>query len=308
MLPDPDRMTSAEFFDALFLLGAVPGVLFAFLPSVLAFLGLTRVWFTVQEDPTLAEPDGTDPRYCELFGELKSLGYRPVGMVAERSLFLGHEWLHTSWVRKFVSADGRAYASLYRSVGAGPWRLAFESSGDGGCLVQTACPGVGLTTIQPDMVRTEVGQFDVPEVEARHRRNLALVMEASGQRAADVSLEELTRRDERSTRSQVRRCGDPTVFAMSAIWFGIPAALMVGLHWVVAALLLPGVAIPLGIGAGLFLGGAVYAWAALIGHPTAVEHQDRLLFEMMAAFPPVDLEQLLPQAFPAPGEESHLAG
>jgi hypothetical protein len=39
MLPDPDRMTSGEFFDTLMLLGAIPGVVFAFLPPMLAFLG-----------------------------------------------------------------------------------------------------------------------------------------------------------------------------------------------------------------------------------------------------------------------------
>src|SRR5207237_8590163 len=159
VLPDFAQMTKAEVFDTLMLAAAVPLLVFALVPPLMSFLGLSRTRFTAVEDPRLAEPDGSDPAYEKLTADLAAIGYRPVGGVTERTLFLGHEWLHTTRARKFVSPDGLVYAALYRRRPEAPWRLAFSSVGDAGVLVQPASPGGGLTLVLHDHVRPEVGRL-----------------------------------------------------------------------------------------------------------------------------------------------------
>lgn len=175
---DPDSLTTGQILLTGAAVVGLAGFLFAFLPPLASFLGLTRVRFTAIDDPAAVE-DVPDDEYRRLRDGLAELGYRPAGVVVERMWFQGYEWRYHARVRQFRAADGRVFAALYQLRDSlGPWRLAFETVCEGDLLVQTAAPGVGLFQLSDAVIRTEFARLDAAAAEARHRRVVARVAAA----------------------------------------------------------------------------------------------------------------------------------
>lgn len=176
------------------------------LPLVATALGFRILRFTAIDDPKLAEPDGTDAEYAERVRELVALGFRPAGEVRETTWLYGHEFRKCHRVPFLVSADGTTYAAVYR-LGFGPGgmlRTALDTATDAGTLVQTAFPGAGLTTDEPDYHRTEEPWTDAAAALEAHRRHVATVTAEGGGTPARAALADLAEIDERTSLRALR--------------------------------------------------------------------------------------------------------
>ena len=236
MWRDPAQMTVAELASVIFALIGVIGFVVAFLPPTLAFLGLTRLWFWGRECDSDLELVGADEEYYRLAEELVRIGFRPFGKTVKRAIFMGHNWARTFRSQKLIASDGLVYATMYRLLPGSPWRVTFSTVLDGGCLVETAFPGIGLTKFTPENVRTEFGQKDLSAAENRHRHNVKQVAAASGQRPIQVGLDDLLRIEKKVSRESVSG-GKSEVFALPLSWLITPAAVFTGLRILVSQFL-----------------------------------------------------------------------
>lgn len=263
MWPDPDSLTAGQLLLTAVAVVGFGGFLFAFVPPLASFLGLTRVRFTAIDDPA-AVVDVPDDEYRRLLHGLAELGYRPAGVVIERMWFQGYEWRYHARVRKYRAADGRVFAALYQLRDSlGPWRLAFETVCDGDLLVQTAAPGVGLFQLSDAVIRTEFARLDVAAAEAHHRKVVARVAAAGGLRPVTATLVEHAAIGERVDEATVRAPGSLEPFTLPALVFGVCAAVF-GVFRMAALAVLDWPAAPVPVEVGVAMAGGFMAYLAAL--------------------------------------------
>lgn len=202
------------------------------------------------EDPAAAEPDGTDPDYDRLYGELTRLGYEPLGAGYMRVRFHGYYWGYRTrvWAFRSRAADG-AYAFLQLSpLLPGVHQVFFATCwADGGILLTVG--GLAEVRVTRDgYAHQEFPTLRAAELDRLHREA------ADGHRAAghrpdpDRGLDTLLRATERhagpAMRAQAAAAGVGDVVSVFLPLAGLTAGVAVwsGVDWAAPAVLLAGLA------------------------------------------------------------------
>lgn len=159
------------------------------LPIGISSLGSSIIRFAPFPGTDGVEPDGTDPEYAKAFEEWKSLGFRPLGRIRERTWFNGHEFHKTFWVRALQGSDGDLLATVYRMFPGSELRYSVASITDRNALIQTAMPGVGETVDRPDYYRKECSDRPFSGLLAAHRETVQERLARHGDRVIPIDLE-----------------------------------------------------------------------------------------------------------------------
>src|SRR5262245_6412692 len=109
-------MSELTILDILLVAGALIGTIWALVPPVAFFIGLTRIRHVICDDPSRAEPTVDDLEYARRFAQFVDLGFQSAGVIVEKCWFVNaYEWYHQSGdVRWLASRDGHTLASLHR--------------------------------------------------------------------------------------------------------------------------------------------------------------------------------------------------
>jgi hypothetical protein len=163
----------------------------------------------VLEDPISVEPGSGDPSYRLRFTQLLAAGFRPLGTTMEtcwfntplrwqRQSLQGERWL--------TSADRRTFVALHRLVLDEPVRFGAVTLLEGGGMVQTTCPGAGLSgDVGPRHRRAEVQNIDAVDLLRRHRRNVEEFCHERGLVVREATLRELAAEEITCTRLTLKK-------------------------------------------------------------------------------------------------------
>jgi hypothetical protein len=159
-----------EILDLLWLVaGAI--VVWRLLPAVLNALGLTLRHGHVDNDVVALLPAaGNDPEYTDLFGQLRSLGFHPVGTRTNTYWFFVHHWYRKFRARVFALADDDCYAVAYKLRIWDNWRLCFVTAFSDGAILETANQMESLRIEEPKFLRWGLATPDRALLLERHRQ------------------------------------------------------------------------------------------------------------------------------------------
>jgi hypothetical protein len=183
---------------------AALGLIWMLVPLLMVSIGWRPVRVVVLEDPLSVEPGPGDPSYRLRFNQLVAAGFQAVGTTTEtcwfntplrwqRQSLQGERWL--------ASADRRTFVALHRVVLDEPVRFGAVTLLEGGGMVQTTCPGAGLSgDVGPRHRRAEVQNVDVVDLLGRHRKNVEEFCGERGLSVREATLHELAVEDTACTR------------------------------------------------------------------------------------------------------------
>ena len=197
-------MPATVAIDWILCAAAALGLIWMLVPLLMVSIGWRPVRVVVLEDPLSVEPGPGDPSYRLRFSQLVAAGFKPVGTSTEtcwfntplrwqRQSLQGERWL--------ASPDGRTFVALHRVVLDEPVRMGAVTLLSGGGMVQTACPGAGLSgDFGPRNRRAEVQNVDAVDLLGRHRKNVEEFCRERGLVAREATLCELAVEDTACTR------------------------------------------------------------------------------------------------------------
>ncbi|HXJ23516.1 MAG TPA: hypothetical protein VMT03_25095 [Polyangia bacterium] len=219
-------MLASLAIDWIFYAVAALGLIWMLVPLLMAAIGWRPVRVDVIEDPLSVEPGSGDPTYRLRFTQLVAAGFGPLGTTIET------RWFNTPlcWQRQslqgerwLASADRKTFVALHRVVLDEPVRFCAVTLLQGGGLVQTVCPGIGLSgDVGTRHRRAEVQNIDVVDLLRRHRRN---VEEFCGERnliPREATLRDLAVEDTTSTRLTPRAQTIRTYWPLLLLIVGVP--------------------------------------------------------------------------------------
>jgi hypothetical protein len=154
---------------ALLWLAAGAVVLWMFLPAVLNALGLTYRRGHVDNDAGALRPSGDDAEYEALFGELRGLGFEPVGTRRNTFWFFLHHWRREFQARVFAVRQGDCIALTYKLRAWDRWRLCFVTAFSDGAILETANQMESLRIEEPKYLRWGLATPDRALLLERHR-------------------------------------------------------------------------------------------------------------------------------------------
>ena len=169
-------MSATVAIDWILCVAAALGLVWMLVPLLMVSIGWRPVRVEVVEDPITVQPGPGDPSYRLRFTQLVAAGFKPLGTTTEtcwfntplrwqRQSLQGERWL--------ASADARTFVALHRIVLEEPVRFGAVTLLEGGGMVQTACPGAGLSgDVGPRYRRAEVQNVDAVDLLGRHRKNV----------------------------------------------------------------------------------------------------------------------------------------
>jgi hypothetical protein len=202
-------VTATVAIDRILAVAAALGLAWMLVPFFMASIGWRPVRVAVLEDPISVEPGSGDPSYRLRFTQLLAAGFRPLGTTVEtcwfntplrwqRQSLQGERWL--------ASPDRRTFVALHRIVLDEPVRFGAVTLLAGGGMVQTACPGAGLSgDVGPRYRRAEVQNVDAVDLLGRHRRNVEEFCRERGLVVREATLRELAAEDTTCTRLTLKR-------------------------------------------------------------------------------------------------------
>jgi hypothetical protein len=160
---------SDETLGLLWLAAGAVG-LWMLLPAVLNALGLTFHQSSIEEDPSALEPVSDDADYQELFAQLRSLGFEPIGKRTTTCWFFLHHWRKTFTSRVFAARQGDAIALVYKLRAWDQWRLCFVTAFYDGAILETANQMASFRIDEPDHLRWGLATPDRALLLERHRQ------------------------------------------------------------------------------------------------------------------------------------------
>jgi hypothetical protein len=163
------------------------------LPGVLNALGLTRWQVSMDDDAAALEPSGSDAEYEELFAQLRSLRFVPVGTRSKTCWFFLHHWSRNFQARIFDGPRGDCIAVTYKLRPWDPWRLYFVTAFSDGAIVVTANQMENLRIDEPDHLRWGLATPDRGLLLERHREVCRSFAAEGSRSAAVVPVEEVNR-------------------------------------------------------------------------------------------------------------------
>ena len=197
-------MPATVAIDWILCVAAVLGLIWMLVPLLMVSIGWRPVRVEVVEDPITVEPGPGDPSYRLRFTQLAAAGFKPLGTTTEtcwfntplrwqRQSLQGERWL--------ASADARTFVALHRIVLEEPVRFGAVTLLEGGGMVQTACPGAGLSgDVGPRYRRAEVQNVDAVDLLGRHRKNVEEFCRERNLVAREATLRDLAVEDTACTR------------------------------------------------------------------------------------------------------------
>jgi uncharacterized membrane protein YccF (DUF307 family) len=176
---------------ALLWLGAGAVALWMLLPAVLNALGLTWRQGSIDYDAAALEPAGDDAEYDALFGQLRRLGFEPVGTRRNTYWFLIHHWRRTFQSRVFALRRGHCIALAYKLRPGDHWRLCFVTAFTDGAVLETANQMESFRIDEPDYLRWGLATPDRALLLERHREACRDFAASGRRKAADLPADEV---------------------------------------------------------------------------------------------------------------------
>jgi hypothetical protein len=203
--------------------------LWMFLPAVINALGLTYRHGHIDNDAGALRPSGDDAEYEALFGELRGLGFEPVGTRSNTFWFFLHHWRRIFRARVFALPQRDCIALTYKLRPWDPWRLCFVTAFSDGAILETANQMESLRIEEPNYLRWALATPDRALLLERHReacRDFAAVGE---RKVAVLPAGEVCRLiREREARNHLKRHRWTGLKVMStSLWFLGTALLLV---------------------------------------------------------------------------------
>jgi hypothetical protein len=174
-------------------LGAGAVTLWVLLPAVLNALGLTFRQTSIEENPAALEPVGDDAGYEELFAQLRSLEFKPVGTRTNTFWFFLHHWYRTFTARVFAARRGDAIALVFKLRAWDPWRLVFVTAFSDGAIVETANQMASFRIDEADHLRWGLPTSDRALLLERHQAVCREFAAEGGRAVATLSVEQVLR-------------------------------------------------------------------------------------------------------------------
>lgn len=150
-------------------LGAGAVAVWLLAPAVLSALGLTLRRSVIEDNPSAVEPAGDDAEYEDLVGQLRRLGFEPVGPRTTRCWLFLHHWHRKFESRVFAARQGDCIALTYKLRAWDPWRLCFVTAFSDGAIVETANQMANFRINEPNFWRWGLATPDRGELLERHR-------------------------------------------------------------------------------------------------------------------------------------------
>ncbi len=225
-------MTEMDLLDQLLWAAAVLGLVGVLTPLVFTLCGGTVLCITAEEDPAAAEPADDDPDYRRRYGQLRDLGFRPVGVVTERAWFFLFHWFWSARHRCLATPDGKCFAALCRLDRGEALRINLTTFTTGGGVVRTAAPGAGVQYHSECSVRTEFQGLEPDALLARHRECVDLFTRQQGVSAVSETLAGYAAADEDHERQMLPSFLDVGP-ALVAVFLLAPALLGLFVWWLV---------------------------------------------------------------------------
>jgi hypothetical protein len=218
---------------ALLWLGAGAVALWMWLPAVLNALGLTYRYGHVDDEAAAIEPSGDDAEYEALFGQLRRLGFEPVGRRSTTVWFFLHHWYRNFQSRVFAARQGDCIALTYKLRAWDPWRLCFVTAFSDGAILQTANQMESFRVEEPNFRRWALATPDRALLLERHREACRGFAAAGGRSIAFLPADEVNRlvrqHEARNHRKRHRWSGLKTM--STSLWilgFGLALARGIG--------------------------------------------------------------------------------
>ena len=201
-------MPATVAIDWILCAAAALGLVWMLVPLLMVSIGWRPVRVVVLEDPLSVEPGPGDPSYRLRFTQLRAAGFTPLGTTMETCWFNSPlRWQRQSLQgeRWLASADGRTFVALHRVVLDEPVRFGAVTLLQGGGMVQTACPGAGLSgDVGPRYRRAEVQNVDVVDLLGRHQRNVEEFCHERNLIVREATLRDLAVEDTACTRMTLK--------------------------------------------------------------------------------------------------------
>ena len=166
-------------------LGAGAVALWMLLPAVLNALGLTLRRSVIEDNPSAVEPAGDDAEYEDLVGQLRRLGFEPVGPRTTTCWLFTHHWYRKFEARVFAARKGDCMVLTYKLRTWDPWRLCFVTAFSDGAIVQTANQMESFRIDEPEHRRWGLATSDRGLLLERHCA-MCLDFAAQGSRTVAV--------------------------------------------------------------------------------------------------------------------------
>ena len=202
-------------------------------------------WHGYVDDVAAAlEPSGDDAEYETLFGQLRCLGFEPVGRRSTTYWFFLHHWYRNFQSRVFASRQGDCIALTYKLRDWDPWRLCFVTAFSDGAILQTANQMESFRIEEPNYFRWALATPDRALLLERHREACRAFAAAGGRSVAVLPAGEVSRLSRHhEARSHLKRHRWGGLKTMSAsLWFlGIGLAVARGVPGTAAYVLPVGV-------------------------------------------------------------------
>ncbi len=161
------QLTNEEL--AVLWLGAGAVAVWMLAPAVLNALGLTMRRSEIEYNPAAVEPAGDDAEYEDLVGQLRRLGFEPVGRRTTTCWLFLHHWRRKFESRVFTARQGDCIAFAYKLWTWDQWRLCFVTAFSDGAIVETANQMASFRIDEPDRRRWGLTTPDRGLLLERHR-------------------------------------------------------------------------------------------------------------------------------------------
>jgi hypothetical protein len=215
---------------------------FVCVPMLLGALGLTRVRKTCEWGGEYSVPPGAEDEYVFYTGQLRALGFEPIGLKCSDARFFAYHWRWRCTTQVFASRRHGCFALVYQLAHGDGLRACFMSVFADGSMVCTSNSMKRLKIEEDDYLRRGLPTTDLDWLLNNHLEMVARPS-WSGRGAAPLDLEFLTERDEYFERRHLatRHRDLPWgILMIAAVLIGVPAAIgayFFGVdHWMTPAL------------------------------------------------------------------------
>jgi hypothetical protein len=143
---------------------ALAAAFFVCMPMVLGLLGLTRVGKTFADGAEYPIPPEGEAEYGMLVGQLRALGFEPLGVKRTVVHFFCHHWAKHFTTHVFGSRRQRCFAAVYQLAPGDPMRISLVTVFADGSMVTTGNSLKSLRIEELDYVRRGLPTSDMSEL------------------------------------------------------------------------------------------------------------------------------------------------
>src|SRR5260370_26539962 len=225
---------------------ALGAALFVCMPMLLGLLGLTRVGKTFEDGAEYPVPPEGEAEYGMLVGQLRALGFEPMGVKRTVVHFFCHHWTKHFTTLVFGSRRQRCFAAVYQLAPGDPMRVSLVTVFADGFMVATGNSLKSLRIEEPDYVRRGLPTSDMDELMRGHLAVVSgLGLRARGEPSLDPHFycERDAYHEQRYLKMQSGQLSrQPLQMALTFMSIlAFPAAMQMGIeHWLTPVAILTG--------------------------------------------------------------------